>query len=272
MHSGHIKLVRSARQIADWCDAKVALFTFVNNHLAVLGKSDKVVYTFEERLALYQSIGADIVVTARFDESFRCTTGAEFVDKLKKYNLKGVVCGFDYSFGSDRMGAAQLKSTLSDVCDVHIVDAICVDGVKVSTTLVKYLLANNQVEQVNKLLSEPFFVCGTVVHGKHKGSEMGFPTANIAVDKDKFLPLGVFGGYAGLDGKHYRAIVNVGQKPTFGLCNISVEAHLIGYSGDLYGKNLKLSLTRFLRPICKFENEAQLARQLQADKEMVLDD
>lgn len=272
MHVGHLRLVQSARQIADSCDAKVALFTFDNNHLAVLGRDDKIVYTFEERLALYESCGVDFVLTAHFDEKFRDTSGAEFVRLLRNYILKGVICGFDYSCGCDRMGADRLRFALSDVCGVQVVDAVCIDGVKVSTTLVKNLLASNRIERVNELLSEPYFVSGKVVYGRHKGGEMGFPTANVAVDNEKYLPLGVYGGIASVEGKQYKAIVNIGQKPTFDLNCITVEAHLIDFFEDLYGKKLKISLTRFLRPIRKFKDESQLEQQLQADKQKVMND
>ncbi len=272
MHIGHVKLVDVARERANECGAKVALLTFDNNHLAVLGKEEKVLYTFDERLELYESIGVDVVITARFDENFRKKTGDEFVQELKRYKLESIVCGFDYSYGRDRQNAAALRDAMSNTCKVEIVEAVCINNVKVSTTLVKALLTQNKIEYANTLLSEPYFVCGIVSPGRHKGTEMGLPTANINVSAEKFLPKGVYGGYVALDGKKYRAVINVGQKPTFDLDNVNIEAHLIGYDGDLYNRKIKISLTDFLRQICKFDSEKQLIEQLYADKERVMND
>ena len=96
MHRGHIRLVEEAKARARQYGAKTAMFTFSNNHLAVLGREEKVLYTFDERLSLYESLGVDVVITTCFDANFMRTTGGEFVERLKRYDLKCVVCGFDY--------------------------------------------------------------------------------------------------------------------------------------------------------------------------------
>ena len=272
MHKGHVKLLEVAKLRAAERNAKVALFTFCNNHLKVLGKDSAVVYTFEERLNIYQNLGVDYVLVAEFDNNFRNQTGALFVEQLTKYNLKGVVCGFDYRCGSDRMDEQQLTNSLENICKVDVVDAICWNGAKISTTLIRRLLSESKVESVNLLLSEPYFLIGKVVHGRHVGSAMGFPTANLQISGEKELPIGVYGGRTVIDGKTYRAIVNVGQKPTFGLDYVNVEAHLLNFDGDLYGKELKIALTKYLRPISKFDSAEALAEQLKRDKEVVLHD
>ena len=272
MHNGHVELLEVAKQRARELHAKVALFTFSNNHLKVLGRDCTVVYTYAERLELYKNLGVDVVIAAEFNNDFRAFTGSQFVEQLTQYRLAGVVCGFDYSCGSDRMDCAKLTEKLLGVCAVDVVDAICWKGEKVSTTLVRKLLMQSDISTVNSLLSEPYFVMGKVVHGRHVGSEMGFPTANLLVSVEKLLPIGVYGGLVDIDGKAYRAIVNIGQKPTFGLEYVNIEAHVLNFDGDLYGKNLKVSLTRFLRPIRKFNNAEELAEQLKQDRETVLND
>lgn len=272
MHKGHVKLLEVAKRRADELNAKIALFTFSNNHLKVLGKESKVVYTFDERLIVYQNLGVDYVLAAEFDNNFRGLTGVEFASMLASYNLKGAVCGFDYRCGSDRMDAQQFKNALANVCNVDVVEAICWNGVKISTTLIRDLLDKSDVESVNSLLSEPYFLTGKVVHGRHVGSSIGFPTANLQISSEKELPIGVYGGETEVDGRTYRAIVNVGQKPTFGLDYVNVEAHILDFEGDLYGQNLKVTLTKFLRPISKFSSANELVEQLKKDKEVVLHD
>lgn len=272
MHSGHVKLLEVAKERARESNAKVALFTFNNNHLRVLGKDTKVVYTFEERLMLYEALGVDYVIAATFNDEFRLKTGEQFIEDLKTYNLKGVVCGFDYSCGSNRLNSEQVKDLLSVVCDVDVVEAICRNGEKISTTLVRKLLDSSEIASVNELLSEPYFLVGNVEHGRRVGRDMGFPTANLRLSSEKILPLGVFGGQIAVDGETYRAIVNIGQKPTFGLDYINVEAHIVGFDGDLYNRTLKISLTKFLRPIRKFDSANELIEQLKRDREVVLYD
>ena len=272
MHSGHVKLLEVAKLRAREHQAKVALFTFSNNHLRVLGKDSTVVYTFPERLELYKNLGVDVVLSTEFNNQFRACTGNQFVAQLVKYNLKGVVCGFDYSCGSDRMDSNTLTACLADVCHVDIVQAICWNGSKVSTTLVREMLEKSDIATVNKLLSEPYFVMGKVVHGRRVGSAMGFPTANLQVSSEKLLPIGVYGGTTEIDGKSYRAIVNIGQKPTFGLDYVNIEAHVLNFNGDLYDRTLKVALTRFLRPIRKYNDVNELVQQLKQDRETVLND
>ena len=272
MHRGHVALLNAAKERAKATGAKVALFTFSNNHLRLLGKDVKSLYTFYERMSIYESLGVDYVIAAEFTEQFRVSSGAEFVHKLCSYNLKGVVCGFDYTCGSDRLGSVKLQQALSSLCPVDIVDAVCLDGVKISTTLIRKLLADNQLANANELLSQPFFICGTVVAGRKVGSKIGFPTANLQIDADKFAPEGVYGGKVVLGGKTYKCIVNIGSKPTFDVHSATVEVHIIDFDGDLYGQKLKVSLTMFLRNITKFVDAGALTRQLQSDKESVIND
>lgn len=272
MHKGHVELLNTAKQRAKQTGSKVALFTFSNNHLAVLNREQSVVYTFEERLSIYKSLGVDCVITAQFDNAFKNLTAQKFLSQFTKFDLRGIVCGFDHLCGSDRLDCYGIKRFFENVCPVDIVNQISVDGQKVSTTLLRRCLVNNEIAKANSLLSEPFFVIGQVVHGRGMGSTLGFPTANLSIPAEKLLPVGVFGGTTQIDGKIYRAIVNIGNVPTFEVDKNTFEAHILDYNGDLYGKTLKVSLTRYLRPIKKFNSAYELGVQLQKDKEIVSND
>ena len=272
MHRGHVALLDKAKRRACECGAKVALFTFSNNHMRVLGKAVKVLYTFDERLNIYNGLGVDYILAAEFTEQFRMSSGAEFVQQLADYNLMGVVCGFDYTCGSDRLGSSELQKALSQICPVDVVEPVCWNGQKVSTTLIRTLLADNQLISANELLSEPYFVTGKVVSGRNVGSKIGFPTANLQIDADKTLPEGVYGGVVELDGCLRKCIVNIGSKPTFDVDSATVEVHVLDFDGNLYGRRLKVSLTKFLRGIRKFASAQELTQQLQTDKGIILND
>jgi len=272
MHLGHIELVKRAKQMAADNNCQVALFTFENDVLSVQGKRSKAVFTYQERLKIYQDIGIDIVITANFDDEFRQTKGHEFLSSLMMYNLKGVVFGFDYTCGNDKMNSDQVYDFLACKVPVKVVDAVVVRNQKISTSLVASLIGNSDIDNANKLLTESYFISGNVVKGRHVGSTMGFPTANIAVNNSKLLPIGVFSGYCNVDGKSYKCIVNIGAKPTFEISTHTIEVHLVDYCGNLYGTSLTVHLTKRIREIIKFDTVEQLIAQLQKDKEAVLDD
>lgn len=270
MHLGHVKLLKRAKQMAQ--SAKVALFTFCNSHFETLKRSTKLIYTFDERLALYRSLGVDVTLNAKFDADFMSLSGKEFLSEISRYNLSGVVCGADFTCGSDLLNATSVKEYLKDVCPVEIVDLVKQDGQKVCSSLVRRLLCEGNVQQANAYLSQPFFFLGNVQHGRRMGHNLGFPTVNVDAPEEKLAPIGVYGGVVTVDEKEYRAIVNVGSTPTFGIEKLTVEAHLIDFEGDLYGKRIKIALTEFLRPVQKFQSANALREQLQKDVEVVKND
>lgn len=275
MHKGHVELLNRAKLRARITNSKVALFTFDNNHLAVLGRDKSVVYSFDERISLYENLGVDYVITATFDDDFRKLTGKDFLSKFSRYNLdSGVFCGFDHCCGRDRLDALGIRKYFKKNGDipVYIVEQISVDGEKVSTSRLRKYLSSNQIDKANALLSEPFFVVGLVTHGRGVGKTLGFPTANVVVSDEKLLPSGVFSATVDIDGTKHRAIVNIGNTPTFEITRYAFEVHVINYCDDLYGKTLKVSLIKYLRPITKFSSISELAAQLQRDKEEALHD
>lgn len=272
MHLGHLELLKAAKVRAEQFGADVALFTFENNHLRVLGKDTKVLYTFSERTGIYERLGVDVTLAALFDNGFKNQTGNSFLSRVAEYDVKAVVCGFDHRCGCDGLSSSGISDFFRDVCPVDVIGQISADGEKVSTTLIRRLIGENDLERANKLLSENFFVEGKVCEGRKVGRTLGFPTANLETDGDKFLPLGVYSAITDVGAEKYLSIVNIGSTPTFSISRLAFEVHLLGFDGDLYGRTLKVSLKKFLRPICKFGDAKILREQLQKDKENALRD
>lgn len=263
MHLGHKALIDTAKQAASKNGSKVGLFTFDR-------KGATEVYSFDERMDLYRESGIDYVIVATFDKTFASTKGADFLRKLNDlFCLKALVCGFDYTFGNDRLDNFDLTVLLDGKLPLYVVKPVMTDGEKVSSTLVRSLLNDNKIERVNSLLASPYFIEGAVAHGRGVGSQIGFPTANISVDAGKLLPHGVFGGYVETASGSYPAIVNIGDKPTFDIAEQTVEAYLVGFDGNLYGQKVKITLTCFIRPIRKFVDAQELAEQLACDVKCV---
>lgn len=267
MHAGHLRLLETAQRLAANSGAELALFTFGNNHFSTLNRPTKLIYTFDERLYLYRSLGVKVVVSACFDKEFMSLTGNEFLSRLSQnFDLRGVVCGRDFTCGSDLSSSDAVAKFFAGICPVRSVRLVKnALGKKISSTLVRHLLSEGKMQRANRYLSQPFFFIGTVTHGRHVGQSLGFPTANVDIPCDKLAPMGVYSGLVQTDGATYKAIVNVGGTPTFGVETQRVEAHLLDFCGDLYGKTVKVSLLKYLRPIKKFDSESDLKQQLQRD-------
>ncbi len=268
MHVGHMQLINNAKKLAS-DNAEVAIMTFCNNHFAQLGKDTKLLYSYQERLDIYQHCGVDVVVEAVFDRQFMALTGDMNLDALtNNKNIVGIVCGYDHRSGSDMKDHTHIQQYCKDKnIPCVVVDQISNDsGVKISSSLIRQLVAEHNFDTINNLLSEPYHISGTVNSGRGVGHRLGFATANVSVSADKLLPTGVFVGKVQLcDNSVYTAIVNIGRAPTFSVESVNVEAHLLGYSGDLYGQFVKVYITRYLREIVCFDTKEQLISQLEHD-------
>lgn len=266
MHKGHMALVDSAKKLAKLNDAKVALFTFSNNHFKTLGSDTKLIYSFEERKEIYQNVGVEVVLSAEFTKEFMSLSAETFLNKLCSYNIQAVVCGDDYTCGKERKNSVFVSEYLnnkSTMCE--IVHQISDLGERVSSSRVRRLLQNHEILSANSLLSEDYFICGKVVDGRKVGRVLGFPTANVLVDNTKLLVSGVYGCRCNIDGKMYDGILNIGAKPTFDIDEVGVEVHFIDFEGDLYGKQLKIVVSKFLREIKRFDSREELINQLTQD-------
>jgi riboflavin kinase/FMN adenylyltransferase len=273
MHLGHLALVERTKQLAEKQGCLAAIYTFSNNHFDTLGQDKKLIYTFSERLDIYQNAGVDVVVSNVFDKAFMTKTADEFLSQLLTDECAGVVCGFDFTCGGDKKNSQYVYEycrNKNTMCE--IVPQITHNDVKVSSSLVKTLLQQHKIEDANALLSERYSITGTVVSGRKVGRCLGFPTANVLCDSDKMLINGVYAATAVVDGVRYKALLNVGAKPTFDIADSSVELHIIDYNGNLYGRTLKIQLTKYIRDIVKFATQEQLIAQLIQDKNEVLDD
>ena len=147
-----------------------------------------------------------------------------------------------------------------------MIDTLNILGKKCSTTAIKEALTLGDIKRANTLLGRNYSVSGVVRRDRHVGTEIGFPTVNIAINRDKFsLKNGVYSGKIDIDGKCYKTVINYGARPTFDLGERLIEAHIVGFSGDLYGKKLTVEFTDFIREIKKFNGKEELIKQLKKD-------
>lgn len=269
VHTGHRHLLE---QLRDCCDNAVVV-TFSNHPMSLIDskKAPKLLSTPDEKIELLENCGV-LPVIMEFDDNIRHMTAREFVTRLARdYGVRRLVLGFNNSIGSDRCSGADDMRNLSTETGVEILTACELPGeMKVNSTTVRNMIAANDIEGANALLQRRYPVSGIVVHGKALGRQLGFPTANIKPEsKDKLIPPeGVYAADAILEnGDSYRAVVNIGRRPTVdgSSGNISIEAYLDGFNGNIYGKRLTVEFISFLRHEQKFQNINELRQQIADD-------
>ena len=255
LHVGHKKLLSRARSYG----LPVGIMTIIG------GKTGESLFTSEERRIIFKSAGVDFVFELPFLE-IKSIPHTDFAALLiGKFPVKAFVCGDDFRFGAGAIGNPEMLKASTQVC-VDVEELVKVNGEKVSASRLKTLLVNGDVEPANTLLGEEFFLSGKVFEDRKVGRTLGFPTANIEYPKDKFpLKQGVYETRVTIDGKEYKGITNYGSRPTFLNMATLTETHLLGFSGDLYGRELTVRFRRFLREIQKFDTPNALKAQLKTD-------
>jgi riboflavin kinase/FMN adenylyltransferase len=221
----------------------------------------------------------DVVVVERFDTAFARRSAEEFVRDVLHARLRPeeVFVGYDFRFGHDREGSMRTLTELGPHLGfaVTIVPEVTVGGRDVNSTRIRELLAEGRVEAASELLGRPYRVRGRVVEGDRRGRTLGFPTVNLAPENEVLPAQGVYAGglrvlgEGGGPGEERPAVLNVGRRPTFKdeAAPVLAEAHVIDWSGDLYGERVELSFLHHLREERRFPDVAALRRQIEADRD-----
>lgn len=274
LHIGHLKLIGEAKSLASKFCCDSAVFTFTNNPDSLLGFGAKLVYVFAERLKRLKELDIDRVIFADFDERLICLTSGEFENLLLRHKPSALVCGEDYRYGHKGQGNIETLKTFCarNEINLKVVETLMNGGEKVSSTQIRQLLENGNISKVNSFLAESYRCGGIVEEGNKVGRSINFSTINIKWNKEKLLPKpGVYGGFCVADGKMYRVVANLGNRPTFDDDQIKLEAHLIGFNGNLYGREMEIRLDVYLRGIKRFNSPQELKEQIMKDVDAIGD-
>ncbi|GHV34572.1 riboflavin biosynthesis protein [Clostridia bacterium] len=264
-HIGHRELFKRTLETAGRLGAVPAALTFETHPDALaLGVLPPLINTADERRRLIEDFGLE-VSSIPFDERIMKTPWDEFVRELARRGAAGLVVGQDFRFGRGAEGNAQRLQAecarLNIGCD--IIPEVMLDGVAVSSTYIRKLIEAGDMERAARFLGRSFTIGGVVRRGKRLGTAIGVPTVNIAMPEGLVRPR--FGGYITKIGE-YRGITNVGIRPTIDDGDdITVETTLMGFSGDMYGKDVTVEFFRFLRAEKKFDSVEALKKQIQSD-------
>ncbi|MEK7700904.1 MAG: bifunctional riboflavin kinase/FAD synthetase [candidate division NC10 bacterium] len=271
IHLGHRAILGAAVARARQHGLAALACTFDPHPMEVLqpGRAPLPLTTLPERLELIAETGIDATVIIPFTPAVAAVEPEAFVRDVLVGALRArhVVVGFNHRFGRRARGDARLLQRLGRELgfEAHVVPPTTVDGVPVSSSEIRAALQAGDLPRAAKLLGRPYGVQGEVVRGVGRGRRLGFPTANVNTDRPLPLPAGVYACHAFLGSARYRAVINVGVRPTFDETELAVEAHLLDFSGDLYGSRIKLQFLRRLRDEMRFPDVAALRTQIAQD-------
>jgi riboflavin kinase / FMN adenylyltransferase len=282
VHLGHRALVARTIDEARSFGATSVLVTWDRHPLETLrpGTEPKVLTTPERKAELIEDTGIDTLVVLPFDHAFSKWSPQRFVtDVLVRLGARAVIVGDGWRFGHKAAGTTELlqKMGAEHGFQVQVLTLAAVEGESVSSTRVRSAIAQGDMISARTLLARPFDVDGIVLRGERRGTELGFPTANLKLDRSiAHPPRGVYAGRAVTEaGIAYTAAINVGVNPQFGgdpaTTPWRVEAYLLDFDGDLYDQRLRVELHERLRDELKFESVAALVEQMTKDVDRTLD-
>lgn len=273
VHRGHARLIAEAKKLSEFYGAELAVFTFRNNPFKYYNKDIGMVFTFDERARIMESIGVDVLIGKTMDYDYARTSSEDFMESLfTNFKIVGIVCGPDFSFGYKGAGNVDLLRQYAADRGIIVkqVPYLCTeDGNKISTSLIRKYITEGRIRSANQLMGRPYMISGDVVHCFGRGREFGFPTANIFVPEDKAkMEEGVYATTVEVDGYTYNSLTNIGSKPTFDDYTLTVESFLINYKGNLYNKYITVYFYSKIRDIKKFSNEREIHDQIEKDIEV----
>lgn len=271
VHLGHRSILRECVRLARELGAKPVAVTFDKQPRAFLNHvRPNLILTREDRERAILDEGIEEVFMLPFDYALASMKPETFVRDLLagQYHCAAVVCGYNYSFGAMGKGNGALLRAMEEPLGFRtsVIEPVLYEDTAVSSTWIRRLIADGDVRLAGTLLGRPWTIGGVVSHGRGVGTGLGFPTGNLALDPDLVTPrYGVYAARMTLDGKPYACALNVGVRPTFGLTEPVAEFNVLGFSGDLYGRTVRLELLDFLREERIFDSPDSLSRQIGED-------
>lgn len=276
VHLGHRHLVDTVCARGSKLGLTPSVVTFSNHPRRLVDPGFRIdmLMDIDERIKALSDSGIKDVIVLKFDSSVRAMSAREFIRRLHAdYDICALVMGFNHRFGNDRLTDFEQYRTIGAEEGVTVIPADeyvpdCAQSV--SSSAIRRMLRERRPEQAAKMMGRPYRITGIVEHGKELGRTIGFPTANVApANPDQLIPgNGVYAADVVLpDRSRRRAILNIGHRPTVDTADapVSIEAHILDFEGDLYGKLITIEFLRFLRSERRFSSLDGLRRQLEAD-------
>lgn len=275
VHLGHQTVIESAKSIAKKNGWLSAVMTFHPHPAVVLGKVERIsaITPLPEKEKVIKEHGIDILYVVSFNEAFSKLSPQQFVDEyLIGLSVKHVVAGFDYTYGRYGKGTmATMPEHSRGQFDVTTIEKVEKNNMKISSTLIRSLIEEGDVEVLPEYLGRYYEMTGSVVTGEQRGRTIGFPTANLSVSPEYVFPKkGVYAVKVKYNDNSYNGILNIGYKPTFHeqLPEPTIEVHIFDFNENIYGEQLTIEWRKRLRDEKKFHSVDELIEQIHKDKKV----
>ncbi|MCP4273594.1 MAG: bifunctional riboflavin kinase/FAD synthetase [Gammaproteobacteria bacterium] len=275
VHLGHQKVIQKTINLANNKNGESIILTFDRHPKSFLSQTQQSCITsLEHRLLLFEQSGVDMSIVLEFNREIAEISAEDFIDKIihEWLGAKVVVLGFNCSFGKDRRGNASMVLDYAEKYGFEVIkcDSVEFEGEITSSTTIRKKIIQGDLQKAKGMLGRRVSVFGTIIKGSGRGKGLGFPTANLNLHHEIRPPSGVYATKAVLDGREYKAITNIGTRPTFEESIQTdeplVEVHIIGFNESIYGKDLEVQFLYKLREETRFENVDELKLQLERDK------
>lgn len=273
LHRGHLDVIGTAKQEAEQTGAKLAVFTFSNHPLEWINPAHVPValVTPAVKLQLLENFGVDVLIDIPFNQLVADLLPQQFLERLSALNYSCLVVGENFTYGQRGVGNVYTLAASAQALGFKLIvrKLVSNNGTIVSSTEIRRLITDGEVQQAAKMLGRSYSISGIVVHGNERGRLLGYPTANLElVDAHVAIPLGgVYAVRAYVDGGVYGGMANIGKNPTFGdVEKPRLETNIFGFSGDIYGKTLTIEFVQRIRGEVKFAGIDALKAQLAQDK------
>lgn len=273
-HKGHKAVVETAVKIAKEQKRPVVLMTFEPHPSGFFRPGGRTfrITPIRSKVRAICRLPIDGFFVFNFNRAFAGMSAGDFIENvlIKGLHAAHIVVGEDYGFGKNRQGdIAYIREHYPCLPVTAVQKLRDQNGEIISSSRIRSFLRDGEVEKASGLMEHPFEIEGYVIHGAKRGRQIGFPTINIE-PKESILPrIGVYAATVELDGRMFQSVANIGTRPTVNGEGVLLEAHLLGFSGDLYGKRLRVRLITFIRPEVRFHSMEELKEQIIRDTQTV---
>jgi riboflavin kinase/FMN adenylyltransferase len=275
VHRGHQEITKRLTEDAHASGNPAVVLTFHPHPASVLGRGEIGLLTLpDERVELLASMNVDVVITEHFTKELSMVTAFDFMSRLTRYlGLKHLLIGYDFALGKGREGNAVRLTEIGKELgySVEVISALSDESGVISSTEIRKLVSVGNITEAAQLMGHPYSLRGPVIRGDGRGKQIGVPTANIDYPREKIVPAkGIYAGWAYVGNEKHLAAISIGVNPTFtpDKQTLSVEAYLLDFDADIYGKELNIEFVARLRDELKFDSVDALVEQIWKDVEV----
>ena len=275
VHLGHQQVIRQTITDAEQHEGISVAVTFDRHPSSVVApdRTPGLIYPLQKKLAVIESLGVDTTLLVHFDKTFSEITAEHFIRDLSCNfgQIQSICVGSNFTFGHKRQGNVELLRKVGSELNftVHGLAAVSLDGERVSSTRIRDAVRAGNLDAASQMLGRAYSLVGKVVEGDKLGRKLGFPTANMDTTGLILPPTGVYAIHAEVSGQAHRAVLNIGYRPTLQspAPQLRVEAHLLDFTGNIYGQEIDVTFVQKLRDEQKFPSAEALRQQIAKDIE-----